>query len=202
MLNVLYSDIDWSKIKNVGFDLDGTLYDEYEFITQVYSKICEGYSSQIKDFMLSRWLEMGSSYPHIFDETFDMFFEGTQNKEEFINRALEIFRAFSPDLSLSERSVFLLEHLKSKYNLFLVSDGNYKLQKKKFDVLGLSKYFHEDNVFFTAERKTDKSKCTLSEFFKFYNDDTVFFGDRIVDEEFSKKSGIKFVKVYNMVRVK
>ena len=39
MLNVLYPDIDWSHIKYIGFDLDGTLYDEFEFIVQTYKKI-------------------------------------------------------------------------------------------------------------------------------------------------------------------
>ena len=39
MMKYLYPQIDWEPIKYVGFDLDGTLYDESNFISQVYEKI-------------------------------------------------------------------------------------------------------------------------------------------------------------------
>ena len=39
MLSALYPNINWSEIDCIGLDLDGTLYDEYEFIKQVYYSI-------------------------------------------------------------------------------------------------------------------------------------------------------------------
>ena len=50
-------------IKYVGFDLDGTLYDEFDFIYQVYSKIVKANASLLGDnmsalnWMKERWLE-------------------------------------------------------------------------------------------------------------------------------------------------
>ena len=39
MMKYLYPQINWEPIKYVGFDLDGTLYDESNFISQVYKKV-------------------------------------------------------------------------------------------------------------------------------------------------------------------
>ena len=35
----LFNKINWDEISYVGFDLDGTLYDEYDFIYNVYLEI-------------------------------------------------------------------------------------------------------------------------------------------------------------------
>ena len=85
MLSVLYKNIDWKNITAVGFDMDGTLYDEYNFITQVYSEINR---QLIKDeavllFMCHRWIEKGSSYPHIFNEAFEKCNNNLNNQEDF-----------------------------------------------------------------------------------------------------------------------
>ena len=45
MLKYLYPQINWNNINYVGFDLDGTLYDEADFIAQAYIKI-SNYLSQ------------------------------------------------------------------------------------------------------------------------------------------------------------
>ena len=39
MLKYLGQNHDWGTVQTIGFDLDGTLYDEYEFIAQVYRPI-------------------------------------------------------------------------------------------------------------------------------------------------------------------
>ena len=39
MMKSLFNKINWDKISYVGFDMDGTLYDEYEFISEVYKEI-------------------------------------------------------------------------------------------------------------------------------------------------------------------
>ena len=107
MLNVLCPNFDCRNIKYVGFDLDGTLYDEFDFIYQVYSKIVKANASLLGDnmsalnWMKERWLEKGSSYNLIFDEAYERFGVGGRKKAFFIEKSVEIFRNFKPDLKLS-----------------------------------------------------------------------------------------------------
>ena len=58
MLNVLCPNFDCRNIKYVGFDLDGTLYDEFDFIYQVYSKIVKANASLLGDNMSAlNWMK-------------------------------------------------------------------------------------------------------------------------------------------------
>ena len=74
---LLSNDFEWKNIKSVGFDIDGTLYDEFDFIDQVYEEISEIFKDyvinikEIKIKLLHIWLEKGSSYPYIFKEIVD-----------------------------------------------------------------------------------------------------------------------------------
>ena len=67
---------------HIGFDLDGTLYDEFDFIKQAYKEVLvqqdelipAEYLKQAYEFMCHRWLEKGSSYPYIFSDGGDEYF--------------------------------------------------------------------------------------------------------------------------------
>jgi len=69
----------YTNLKAIGFDLDGTLYNEYDFVQQVYREIVRGLKlpagegAAVLKFMEERWLEKGSSYPYIFQETLELF---------------------------------------------------------------------------------------------------------------------------------
>jgi len=206
MLNVLYSNIDWQHIKTVGFDMDGTLYDEYDFIKQVYYKINKSLidDEDILSFMLNRWLEKGSSYPNIFNEAYDKHKNNTYSQEVFIQKALRIFRTYSPTLLLPERNKKLLTYFKNNFNVFLITDGNYELQKKKFLALGLDEYFEEKNVIFTGKYGPEFHKPNIKSLDLLDIDLTksIYFGDRNTDKKFSVLANMKFKKVYNMIEVK
>jgi len=205
MLNALYSDLDWQNVKTVGFDMDGTLYDEYNFIEQVYSEINKQLikNDNVLSFMLNRWIEKGSSYSHIFSEAYDKC-NTIYSREIFIQKALEIFRNYSPSLVLPERNRKLLSYFKDNFDLFLITDGNYELQKKKFITLGLEKYFYDQNVIFTGEYGSAFHKPSINslQFLNLNLKKSIYFGDRDKDEEFAKLANMQFKKVYNMIEVK
>jgi len=117
-MNVLYDDVNWEKVKYVGFDLDGTIYDEFDFIKQVYSQINKQIFKHQNsfEFILSRWIEKGSSYTKIFDEVYIKYEHNYYNsKEKFIMSSLEVFRDFSPTLKLSERNMYILNYFSKNY---------------------------------------------------------------------------------------
>ena len=86
MLSPLFKNVNWNHITSVGFDMDGTLYDEFDFIKQVYSEINKQLilNDSILSFMTERWLEKGSSYPLIFSEAYDKCESIFVEKEDFI----------------------------------------------------------------------------------------------------------------------
>jgi putative hydrolase of the HAD superfamily len=206
-MNVLFDDIDYKNIKYIGFDLDGTLYDEFDFIKQVYDEINNELlkDAQSHDYMLNRWLEKGSSYNKIYDEVYNKFeYMNYESKGDFINNALSIFRNFSPCLELNSRNKYFLDYFSNNYILFLVTDGNPILQKKKFLNLGLDKYFKKDNIVFTGEygENYEKPHSKSIELLSHIEcDHAIFVGDRDVDEKFALSLGIRFLKVYNLIKV-
>lgn len=210
MLKSLYPGIEWDKVKSVGFDIDGTLYDEVNFIAQVYypiaeylAPICDSNKEKIYKSMLERWVEKGSSYQYIFDEILIQYTGNEVYKSKIINNCLHIYRNFTPILNLPKRSYILLDYLyKKDYALFLVTDGNCKLQNKKIVSLGLKKWFKCQNI--------GISGCYGSEFQKpstlitkkipilsknFSSEEIVYFGDRETDKLFALNCGFQFVEI-------
>jgi len=207
-MKYLCNEIPWENIKAVGFDMDGTLYDEFDFIVQVYNPIAKLFSysddtiNSIKHSMLLKWLDKGSSYPFIFSEIlFESGFESDLHEKK-IKEALLIFRNFIPALFLSERIKFSLEEFKGKYELFLVSDGSSPLQWNKIKSLGLEKYFDKHNIFVSGDHGKGADKPSLMSLDhlavfnrNFKKNEVVFIGDRSNDEGYAKNAGFHFIDV-------
>lgn len=209
MLNTLYPEINWPQVKYVGFDLDGTLYDEFCFIRQVYHDILLE-SHQLFDnlatplnYMLDRWLEKGSSYNRIFDETCARYARDPKDQESFVATALETYRHYRPELTLPERNRQLLQHISCRFQMFLITDGPPILQRNKFKALGLKELFQPDRVVFTGELGKNHYKPDTAAFdllnMSSPGEQIVYFGDRENDREFCHRAGIQFQLTYNMV---
>jgi FMN phosphatase YigB (HAD superfamily) len=207
MKSALYNTVNWEEVEYIGFDMDGTLYDEYEFIKQPYLEISKMFDEkEVFTYMTNRWIEKGSSYNKIFDETYDLYSHTLltkHTKEEFISITLDIFRNFSPKLALSSRVEYLLNFFKQKYKLFLITDGNINLQTKKFKALELHNYFEDKNVVFTGQDTKYLAKPSINSI-KLLNiipEKSIFFGDRNKDEQFAQNANMQYQKVYNMIEV-
>lgn len=209
MLNALFPDIPWDRIRCVGFDMDGTLYDEFAFIRQVYRAIMRDSAPLFDDsspafaYMLDRWLEKGSSYNRIFDETFRRFGREQSRLELFVAGALKTFRQFQPELTLAERNRHLLTFFQSRFDMFVISDGAPVLQRNKFRALGLDAFFPPNRVLFTGDLGRDFYKPNAAAFarldLRYAPSEIVYFGDRAIDEQFCRQVGIHYQRVYNMV---
>lgn len=214
-MNSLLPKENLEKIKYVGFDMDGTLYDEFQFISQVYKPISDYLSycisksaDEIYSVLLKRWKEKGSSYPFIFDEVLRSAVDNEGKRREAVSNCLNIYRTYQPKLKLAAYVKETLDELASKYSLFLITDGNYELQRSKFADLSLNIWFDEENCFFTGlygKEFYKPSNNILEKIPIFQNtnnpyEEVLFFGDRDVDCEFAKNANIQFVKVYEMRR--
>ena len=209
MLKSLYKEINWNRVGAIGFDLDGTLYDEKEFISQVYQDIscyigklsCHK-QEIIYRYMLREWIQYGSSYYHIFENTLEKFCNKKIDLNNHAKSCLDIFRNFSPNISLSPGNKRLLDNLKGNYPLFLITDGKPKLQNKKIKSLKLSIWFDKFLVCITGSLEGNAQKPSRKSFdhldLKFYFKDDkeiIYFGDRQIDYEFCKNTGMRFIQI-------
>jgi FMN phosphatase YigB (HAD superfamily) len=207
MPSAFFKNVDWNRVEHIGFDMDGTLYDEFQFISQAYLKIAKSFSgSDAYPYMTKRWLEKGSSFPKIFDETYEKFSKQLVHpakKSVFIEESLHTFRNVKPNLTISPRTRHILEFFKNRYSLFLVSDGQLQLQQRKFSALGLESFFNTSNVVFTGinARLFEKPSIASLSLIDSNPKASVFFGDRETDHMFAKNCGMQFQKVYNMFEV-
>lgn len=189
----------------IGFDLDGTLYDEYEFIFQAYSDVSHVISvtkkineKLVHDVLCRTWLRNGSS-ADIFQLSASQL--GTEPFDEMlIWECVDAFRNCDFSLRLTPRCITILDML-INYNktIFLVTDGNSVLQRKKLDALGLWNWFSGDKIAISGDYGTEYQKPSSYMFTKIKietmtKNKTVYVGDRDVDSEFSKNSGIDFIK--------
>lgn len=208
MLKSLFPQVNWDHVQAVGFDLDGTLYDEFEFIVQVYRPIaecialvCRADIDGIYNRILWRWLEKGSSYNQIFDEVLLDYGIQEDCRNSTISVCLSIYRNFDPRLVLPERMRSLLNYCFGKYEMFIITDGSLGLQKKKFEALGLSNWFNDENVFISGSYGPEYQKPAILilpelgflNHIKKY--EVVFFGDRDIDQYFADKAGFNFLKL-------
>ena len=206
----LYPQIDWSSIKAVGLDLDGTIYDEFEFIKQVYKPIAEkisiktGYDFKLTfSAMKKKWLEKGSSYNKIFLEELKKASLDDENIEQIIYECLKTFRTFKPKIKLSTRVATILNELKKNYPLFLVTDGNYDLQMSKISSLELNRWISKQDISISGSYKSyiQKPNIRMLENINLFKKEfllpknVVFFGDRKVDEMFAFNCGFHFISV-------
>lgn len=208
MLKSLYPRVTWDQIEAVGFDLDGTLYDELDFILQVYSPIAKLLANVTKQgqhevywWMVNRWLEKGSSYNRIFLEVLSSKNIDEEIKKSTIENCLVIFRYFQPELSLTNRVKILLDIFKSNYPIFIITDGNSLLQKAKFKALGLEKWFDHNNVAISGDYgfEYQKPSVFMANQIKVLRNvnpsRVIYFGDREQDALFAKNVGFGFIPV-------
>jgi FMN phosphatase YigB (HAD superfamily) len=209
MLKYLYPRVDWETVRIAGCDMDGTLYDEADFISQVYSTIANMLSATdnakaevLHSWMFERWLEKGSSYPHIFYEATIEAGIPREDVAKTVVLCLELFRNYQPVLTLSPRVKAILEALRARYPLFLISDGSARLQQRKFDALGLVHWFDSVNVGISGYHGPDFCKPSMKIINKIsvleapsLPQQVLFFGDRAVDAEFAANAGFQFVQV-------
>ncbi|MCC8149945.1 MAG: HAD family hydrolase [Lachnospiraceae bacterium] len=197
-------------IKCVGFDLDGTLYDEKEFIKQVYQPIAQFLSDisrknqkQIYEYMLELWMEKGSSYSGIFQDSID--FSEIPVSKIAVSKCVEIYRCAPFSIRLGDSVLKLLDYcVERQFKLFIITDGNEKLQQRKIASLGVARYIEKENIVITGSMGKSFYKPSTAGLSKigfverYMPEQMVYIGDRDVDRDFSENAGIHFIKAKNM----
>lgn len=212
MLNALSKINDSKSVAAIGFDLDGTLYDESQFIAQAYLKIANDMQAiigkperAIFDKLYDLWILKGSSHKTLFDDALNELGCDKLTIENEIQTILKIYRSFQPNLSLKPHVTKILNACHTK-TIFLVTDGHTTLQTAKIQSLNLSNWFDEDKIWISERDGEGKSKAEINLFkspsWTWLNtqprNQVLFFGDRDCDQTFAESHGFSFCRVKEM----
>ena len=140
-------------IRAVIFDLDDTLFDEIDFVRSGFRAAARQIAT----------LSDGHSPEDIFDVIWDCFLAGERGSTfnlavaklgltddpSLVDKLVEVYRTHMPTLILPPDSRSVLEELKGRYTLGLLTDGFLPAQRLKVQALGIERYF--DAIVYTEE---------------------------------------------------
>jgi len=139
------------KLRALIFDLDDTLYPERAYVMsgfqavsawaeehlgvpkdQGFDELCRLFESGVRGNIFDCWLEK-----HGFDPN------------TWVPKMVQVYRAHNPSIAPYPEVPALLQRLRLRYRIGLVTDGYLEVQQRKLAVLGLGLYF--DAVVFSDE---------------------------------------------------
>ena len=192
--------------ESIGFDVDGTLYDEYSFVSQSYLPIASFLSgifkinkdSLYKELLLT-WKQNGSSFP-VIQETLKSIYKINLDSET-LKKCIDIYRQSIFTIHPFSKIESLLNYLtKNKKRLFVVTDGNKELQLKKIHSLELERWFKNNDIFISGNfgKEYQKPSELIVQVVKNHlnnNKKVLFVGDRTVDQQFAINAGFDFLDI-------
>lgn len=168
--------------KLIIFDLDDTLYLErdyvlsgFDFISDVFSKKYQINKTNISEYLFFTFTNEGRE--RIFNKLYEYF--NIDYNEQDIRFLVESYRNHQPKISLSIQYQSLLNEIKEKFHIALVTDGSPIIQKNKVRALGLDNIF--DFIVYCWEIDAPKPSVKGFELamshFKCTNKETLIIGD-------------------------
>ena len=127
-------------MKVIVFDMDDTLYDEFNYVKSGFNAVANFLSSEVDvcsddiyNWMWNRLKTHGRG--KIFD---DLLFAHKVYSRALANRCLSVYRLHKPNMELPIESIRIIKKLE-KHSCYIVTDGNRIVQSNKVKALGLDK---------------------------------------------------------------
>jgi putative hydrolase of the HAD superfamily len=129
----------------LGFDLDNTLYDQSQHLCSFFGEAGRwlnertDVAAETAEQCFERtWERRTMSDPFLFDAALQ---ELGVWRADWVKELVQLYRRHRCPLTLAPGVRSLLDHLRPRYELFLVTDGHGPLQRFKVEQLGLSEWF-------------------------------------------------------------
>ncbi len=133
------------------FDMDDTLFPEYEFVRSGFHAVDSYLSFEYKivGFFTKAWQKFNvGSRGDIFDQVLnEIGYSG--NTKGLVNELVKVYRSHSPGIRLFDDAKWALEYYSKLVPLALLSDGFLQTQKNKARALGIESYFQK--MYFTDQ---------------------------------------------------
>ena len=127
------------------FDLDDTLYDEIDYCRSGFAAVAEYLAEPpgappAKRIFAALWGQFSAgNHTRTFDaalDELDIEFDGLR-----VRRLVDVYRNHMPRITLPDESREILDKLKRRYTLALLTDGFLPAQQLKVQALGIEDYF-------------------------------------------------------------
>lgn len=144
-------------LKAILFDLDDTLYDEYQYVVSGFRAVA-AFLSQMTDLgaeeIFNRLIEDMEQHGRelVFDRVLTEI--GLSNDPGTVGNLVRHYREHRPSLSFYPEAANLLRSLRPRYRLAAVTDGLPVMQRNKVEALGLEPLV--DHIIYTWEIKAPK----------------------------------------------
>jgi putative hydrolase of the HAD superfamily len=189
--------------------MDDTLYDERDYYSSGFAAVAARIAV---DFRLPTE-EIFHTLCRIFDggnrqNTFDTIASemGVIFKAGYIENLVKIFREHTPDINMPADSRAVLEILKQRYKLGLITDGYLPAQRLKVKSLNIETYF--DCIIYTEELGREKWKPSPAGFEKLVADleipprQCVYVGDNLEKDFIApNKMGFETIRIIRENRI-
>ena len=161
----------------VVFDLDDTLYEEFDFLKS-------GFWAVASNLCPERVVEIYERMLYLYDAGHNAFNDIAQeyNMDTSVADMLKIYREHRPNISLSSEVIALLRFLIAKGCVVgLLTDGRKITQYNKIESLGLRDYVRQANIVISEEFGSEKpNERNYRYFMERYPDDVyVYVGDNL-----------------------
>ena len=194
------------KIKNIkliAFDLDNTLYDETLYFTHSFKIITKylknnfGIEPKKAEKTLWRILKKNGKHYH---NLFDDFLVEYNLESKNLPKILLLFRSVNKKLFLFPETKKLINILKKKYMLSIITSGMYEVQKNKVKLLGIEKNF-EPIIYSSLLKKDKPNKMPFQELIKktkINAENIVYVGDNPLDDFIAPNNlGMITIRIFN-----
>lgn len=184
------------------FDLDDTLFPEYQFVISGFRQVGEWIAKTraVSGFFeIAKQLFDAGNRGKIFDAALDQL--GLAHDKEIIDQMVSVYRGHKPDLTLYEDAVWALNYFKETKKLGLITDGYFLTQKNKVEALGIEGVF--DSIIYSDElgrghwKPSEVPYRKMMEFLGCKGDSCVYVADNPVKDFVGPRLlGWKTIQVY------
>lgn len=134
--------------KVVVFDLEDTLYHEIDFLKSGYHAVADYLTKTVGIHDL--YAEMIEAYQAGEKDVFQKILDN-HNLPIDKSKLLDVYRYHLPQIHLDEMAKSVLDRLKSKCHLALITDGRPRTKRNIINALGLSDYINWSDIYISDE---------------------------------------------------
>ncbi|MCL6494750.1 MAG: HAD family hydrolase [Ignavibacterium sp.] len=172
-------------IKAIVFDLDDTIYPEWQFVSSGFSAV-DLWLKQIniirEGFYEIAWHYYSSGYRgNIFNLALDEM--GIRYDDDLINQMVEKYRRHQPLINMHNDARWAINFFRGKAILGIITDGYYEVQKNKVKALGLDQEMNI--IIYTDQFGRNNWKPSKTPFEKFMylanlrGEECIYIGDNV-----------------------
>lgn len=138
------------------FDLDDTLYKERDYVRSGRRAVANAIGSEL-GLDADGLMALMEAAPDAFDAV-SAAIAGLAGADAWpVSRMVDTYRAHTPEISLDADTRLVLEALRRRHTLAIVTDGNSVRQHAKIKALGLYEFFSPENIYVSDDAGSDKN---------------------------------------------